>query len=168
MQTLIITPEQVRLITPVRGSVSNDFIAPAIERAQDLKLAYIIGKNMLTRLQAVVNGGTDTGGVYMNFITTYVEKYLAWATAHFLLPDIAVKIGAAGVEQINSNQGSAVFESTMSLVRQNILSSEDGYKRLMQLHLQYEQNLYPEYITYQMGVQNREDSGIPFHGVQIY
>jgi hypothetical protein len=166
--TLLITAEDVRTITPVRGSVDNDYINPAIQRAQDLRLAYIIGSALLRKLQDVVNGGEDQDGRYINLINAFIKPYLAWVTAYNLIPDIAFQIGQAGVFTAVTNQGSSVFEGQMALVKQNILSASDGYKKLLMMHLCDKSTLYPEYNEFTQGEQQRSDSGKAFHGIQFY
>lgn len=163
---LIITADDVRNITPVRGSVSADYIEPCIERAQDLKLAYVIGYPLMAKLIEVVNEGGEEK--YEDLIENFVRKYLVWATAFYLLPDIAVKIGAAGVQDSGGSQGNPVFEGTMALIRQNIMSSEEAYKKLLIMHLCKDSSRYPEYMEYELGRQSKTDGNKTFYGIENY
>ena len=165
----IITADVVRDITPIRGSVSADFINPCIIRAQDLKMSYVVGYKLLARLISVANGGADTvDGRYQALIDEFVRPYLAWETAFYLLPDVAIKIGASGVQEGTSAQGNPIFEGTMALIRQNILNASGGYKKLLKDHLCIDSSKYPEYQEYEMGRQSKTDTGKPFYGVENY
>lgn len=163
---LIITVDDVRQITPVRGSVSSDYIEPCIDRAQDLKLAYVIGYPLMQKLVEVVEAGETNK--YSELIENFVRKYLAWATAFYLLPDIAVKIGAAGVQDSVGGQGNSVFEGQMALIRQNIMNSESAYKKLLIMHLCKDTSLYPEFLQYELGRQSKTDGNQSFYTIENY
>lgn len=165
----IIEPRDVRENTPVRGSVDKDYINPVIKRVQDLQISYVLGSRLLEKCLAVLHDGdSDPNGDYQKLIDDYIAPYAWWQVAHQLLPDIAQEIGQNGVQTPDSNQGTAVFEGTMVLVRQNILSAADGYKKLLVDYLCNNTSKYPEYSQYEQGKQNRTDFGKPFHGVEFY
>jgi hypothetical protein len=168
MKTLLITAESVVKYTPIKSGVDHDIINPKIEVTQDLVLAYVIGAPLLEKLQDVVDGGSDPGGVYLDLLENYVRPYLRWATAYNLLPDIAYSIDSGGIMAPTSNQGNGIFDGVMAIVKQNILTNSDGYKKLLMLHLCNFPNLYPEYLVYEQGKQIRTDNGRPFHGVVFY
>lgn len=166
----LITPAQVRENTPVRGSTDSDYINPAIRRVQDLGLAYVLGNPLMVKCIGVNDGSIsdESDDRYQDLIEKFIQPFLWWQTAFNLLPDISVQIGQNGVQTPDSNQGAAVFEGTMSLVRQNILSGANGYKKLLLDHLCANTSRYPEYSEYEQGEQSRTDGGQPFHGVEFY
>lgn len=169
MKTLLITSESVIKYTPIRGGVDKDIINPKIEVAQDLTLAYVIGYPLLQKLQAVTdNPANDVDGKYQALIDNYVAPYLRWATAYKLLPDVAYSMGSGGINQPESNQGTSIFDGTMAIVKQDILSNSSGYKSLLIDHLCNSGSKYPEYYTYEQGRQQKTDGGKPFHGIEFY
>ena len=170
MKTLLITAAEVTKYTPIRGGVDVDVINPNIETTQDLTLAYVIGYPLLKRLQDLVDG-TDPDnpdGRYQNLLDSFVAPYLRWATSYTMLPDIAVSLGSGGANLPTSDQGNSIFEGQMALVKQNILSSAQGYKKLLIDYLCDKSNLYPEYQEYEQGRQKKTDKGQNFHGIQFY
>lgn len=168
MKTLLTSSDDVKKYTPIRSGVDHDIINPKIEVTQDLVLAYVIGAPLLEKLQAVVEGGTDPDERYLKLLNDYVRPYLRWATAYNLLPDIAYSISSGGIQQPDSNQGQSIFDGTMAIVKQNILSNASGYKTLLIDHLCNSGSRYPEYYRYEQGKQNKTDGGDPFHGVELY
>ena len=168
MKTLLISAESVVKYTPIRSGVDHDIINPKIEVTQDLTLAYVLGAPLLEKLQAVVDGEADPDGKYTKLLDTYVRPYLRWATAYNLLPDIAFSISSGGIQQPDSNQGQSIFDGTMAIVKQNILSNSSGYKKLLMDHLCNFGNIYPEYLRFEQGKQKPTDNGQPFHGIQFY
>jgi hypothetical protein len=170
MKTRLIESSEVTRYTPVRSGVDTDVINANIETTQDLILAYVLGYNLMKRLQDLVDGTTpDQGdGRYQALLDGFVSPYLRWATAYTMLPEIAISIGSGGIQNPESNQGSSVFDGQMAIVKQNILSKAQGYKTLLLDHLCDKSNLYPEYQTYEQGRQNKTDNGKPFHGIQFY
>lgn len=170
MKTLLITASEVTKYTPIRGGVDVDVINPNIETTQDLVLAYVIGYPLMKHLQDLVDGTTpdEDDERYQNLLDNFVAPYLRWAVAYAMLPDIAVSLGSGGANIPDSNQGNNVFEGQMALVKQNILTSAQGYKKLLIDHLCDKSNLYSEYQTYEQGRQTKTDKGQPFHGIQFY
>lgn len=170
MKTLLITSAEVTKYTPIRGGVDPDVINPNIETTQDLVLAYVIGYPLMKRLQEMVEGDDpdETDGRYKNLLDNFVAPYLRWATAYSMLGDIAISLGSGGANLPTSDQGNSIFEGQMALVKQNILSSAQGYKKLLLDYLCDMSNLYPEYQEYEQGRQTKTDSGKPFHGIQFY
>jgi len=168
--TKLIKAALVSQVTPVRSSVSKDTVNAAIKTTQDTRLAYVIGSALLKKLQSVVEdeSNDDPDGRYTELLNDKVAPYLCWATAHQLLPDVAFSIGAGGINTQDSNQGTAVFEGSMSVIRQNILSTSNAYKKLLQEWLCINSSKYPEYNEYTNGEQNATDSGQSFHGIQFY
>ena len=170
MKTRLIESNEVTNYTPVRSGVDTDVINANIETTQDLTLAYVIGYNLMKRLQDLVEGTVpdNADDRYQSLLDNFVAPYLRWATAYTMLPEIAISIGSGGVQNPDSNQGTSVFDGQMAIVKQNILSKSQGYKALLLDHLCDKSNLYPEYQTYEQGRQNKTDNGKNFHGIQFY
>jgi hypothetical protein len=85
--TKLIYPEDVRTNTPIRGSVDNDYINPAIRRVQDTRLAYVLGSKLLEKLQAIQNGteSDNSDERYNTLLTQYVQPYMWWEVCFCLL-----------------------------------------------------------------------------------
>lgn len=168
--TRLITAASIIEVTPLRGGIDHDVINPRINATQDLVLAYVIGYILMKKLQLVVDnpGANDPTGVYTDLLNIYIAPYLRWATAYKLLPDVAISIGSGGINTPDSNQGNSIFDGTMAILKQDILSSAQGYKDLLIDHLCNNTALYPEYTRYEQGKQTKTDSGQPFNGVQFY
>jgi len=170
MKTRLITAKSVSEYTPVRGGMDVDVVNPNIETTQDLTLAYVIGYPLMKRLQDLVDGTTpdESDGRYQSLLDNFVAPYLRWATASTMLPEIAISIGSGGINTPDSNQGTSVFQGQMAIVKQNILSTAQGYKTLLLDHLCDKSNLYTEYLQYEQGRQSKTDNGKPFHGIEFY
>lgn len=156
--------------TAIRASVDTDIINANIVLAQDSKLAYVIGFALMNKLKEVIldSSKDDTDKRYENLIEEYVGPYLCWATAHTLIPNIAYSLGMGGVNTQDSNQGTSVFESSMAIIKQNILNGSHTYKKLLLDHLCTNSSKYPEYTKTNEGKQKATDNGKPFNGVQFY
>lgn len=170
MKTLLIKAKEVSEYTPIRGGIDVDVINPNIETTQDLRLAYVIGYPLMKRLQDLVDGTEpdETDERYQTLLTGFVAPYLRWATAYTMLTEIAISLGSGGANYPDSNQGNSIFEGQMALVKQNILNSSQGYKKLLLDYLCDKSNLYPEYQSYEQGRQNKSDQGKPFSGIVWY
>ena len=170
INTRLITAAQVHKVTPVKNSVDKDIVNPAIITTQDTVLAYILGASLLQALQVHVEEKyvNDSSGKYQLLMERYVAPYLCWATAYQLLPNIAYDIGGGGINTQDSNQGTAVFEGSMAVIKQNILGTSASYKTLLLDFLCNNSSDYPEYNQVINGEQKKQDSGKPFWGVQMY
>lgn len=170
-RTRLITPAEVYRVTPVKNSVNQDIVNPAINTTQDTVLAYVLGAPLANKLQELIENNYSTGdpnGYYRTLMEDFVAPYLCWATAYQLLPNIAYDIGGGGINTQDSNQGTAVFEGSMSVIKQSILGTSAAYKKLLLAYLCENNSKYPEYSQTINGEQQREDDGKPFWGVQFY
>lgn len=156
--------------TAIRASVDTDIINANIILAQDSKLAYVIGFALMNKLKQVIEDPSKDkpDKRYQLFTEEYVVPYLCWATAHTLIPNIAFSLGMGGVNTQNSDQGTSVFESSMAVIKQNILNGSHIYKKLLLDHLCTHSSLYPEYHQINEGKQKATDGGKPFNGIQFY
>lgn len=166
----IISPDQVRVNTSVKGSVDNDTINPVIRRVQDTVLAYVLGASLMSKVQEVVRDPAkdSTDGRYRLLIDEFIAPFLWWQVAYALLPAVAYDIAQNGVNIPQSNQGNPVFEGTMALVKQDILSASAAYKKLLLDYLCANSGKFKEYYEPNLGTQNKSDNGKSFHGVEFY
>jgi hypothetical protein len=168
MNGYLITADDVRENTPVRGSVDSEYITAAIRRVQDTESVYVLGTKLQEKLIKVSDGDIPDPGGYMELLEKYVQPYLWWKVAHTMLYNIAVNIAGGGVVEMSSEQGNAVFSGTMAIVRQDILNASDSYKKILVRYLCYNNSKFPEYTEISNDEPNREDNGEGFTGVVFY
>lgn len=167
--TKIVKAADVVKQTSIRASVDSDIINANIILAQDSRLAYVLGSALMTKVKEVIlDPSKDNADKrYEHLTEEYISPYLCWSTAYCLIPAISTSMGMGGVQTPESNQGSSVFEGSMSIIKQNVLNGASTYKTLLMDYLCANSSKYPEYSQPVQGKQKASDNGKPFHGIQF-
>jgi hypothetical protein len=164
--TLLITAIEVRKYTSLKGAVDSDYIDPVIKVAQDLGLAYVLGFNLMTKLQTLKEAGT-VPTPYSTLLNTYVKPYMWHLTAAEVVDSLRIDLNNQGTLEKNSNQGTSVSVNEYNSVKANLMRKSDGYKKLLIEHLCRFGHNYPEYYTDQNGRQDPTASAT-FYGIDNF
>lgn len=161
--TLLISATDVRKYTPVKGALDADYIDPTIKATQDIQLEEMLGYNLKEKLIELKGAGTLlTTSPYNNLFTGFVKPYLIWETVKQLAFSIYVDLNNQGVVQRTSDQGSGLTLGDYEVIKRNLGSVSDGYKKKLYDHLCMNSSLYPEYVSNQDGRQNPTGNGRPW------
>lgn len=164
LETLLITPAEVRQYSLVKGALDDDYIKPAILTAQDLGLSYVLGYNLTDKLRELKAAGTlSTKSPYDDLFETYVRPYLRHLTVQYALQGIRIDVNNQGVLEKTSQQGNSITTSEANVLRANLMRTAEGYKKLLYDHLCRFGQRYPEYYTDQRGRQQKIDDA-QFYG----
>lgn len=170
MKGYLIEPRDVIANTPVRGSVDTDIIGAAIKRVQETDIIYSLGFALQKKLIEVsdLDIVPPSDQKYKDLLDAYVAPYVEWMVANALIYDISVKMASGGVIESSSEQGNAVFGGLTAILKNEIRTTSNKYKKLMIDFLRYENSKYPEYNQIEQGKPNRSGDAKPFNGVQFY
>ena len=101
----LISPSTVKAMTPVNLNVTDDILSYAVRNAQDMRLRYIIGEDILNSLKAKaeqkINVGTEIEEPYNTLLYDYVIPYLAAETVVEVCMPMTFKIRNIGVAKNN-------------------------------------------------------------------
>ena len=165
LDTLLITPKEVRSFSIVKGALDDDYIKPAILFAQDLDLSYVLGFNLTDKLRDLKEAGTlNSTSPYSDLFNTYVKPYLRQAAVHYALDGIEVDVNNQGLLEKTSQQGTSISQTQANTLKANVMRRATSYKKLLIDHLCRYSSRYPEYFTDQRGRQQRSDGG-QFYGI---
>lgn len=98
MSTRLISTETIKDMFPVKN-VSDEFISPAIQVAQDKQLQQIIGTELLNKLLYLIETEDITKPEYSNYkilIDSYITPVMLWCTLSEMVPIVTFKLRNAG------------------------------------------------------------------------
>ena len=163
---LLVSAKDVRQYTALKGAVDADYIDPVIKTAQDLGLAYVLGYNLMEKLQVLKAAGT-VPAPYITLLDTYVKPYLWHLTAAEVVDSLRIDLNNQGTLEKTSNQGTSVASNEYNSVKANLMRKADGYKKLLINHLCRFGHLYPEYYQDQNGRQD-PNATATFYGIDNF
>lgn len=140
---LLINENVIKSITNISENVNGGYILPAIKLAQDIDLEETIGSELKQSLQKKVFDNTlDTK--YKFLLDEYIQPYLTYAAIVELIPNVAWKIGNAGVMVTNDEKMTNVSTNDVDKIRNHYKHLADVYKGRLQKYLIANYSEYPE------------------------
>lgn len=150
-EVLFVSPNYLKKVTQLNGSVDENYISQAVIIAQDKHLQTYLGSDLYDALKARVTAGTVTG-LYATLMDAYVRKATAWWTMVELLPTLNVKIENGGLMIYTGDNKSAISTSDLHREIERCRANAHFYTAQMYKYLCHNTAGIPEYST---NTQNR-------------
>lgn len=160
MKALFITLKELKRKSIFDGNIDADKIIQFIEVAQDTEIQTYLGTKLYDKLQADIIADTLTGN-YKTLVDDYVKPMLIWYTQAAYIPYAAYQISNGGIYKHNSENATAVDQSEINALASHATETAEFYTQRFMDHMNYNSNLYPEYIS------NQDDGMYPERDVNF-
>lgn len=160
MKALFITIKELKRKSIFDGNLDSDKIIQFIEVAQDTEIQTYLGSKLYEKLQADIIAGTLTGD-YKTLVDDYVKPMLIWYTQAAYIPYAAYQISNGGIYKHSSENSTAVDQSEINSLTSHSTETAEFYTQRFMDHMNYNSNLYPEYIS------NQDDGMYPERDVNF-
>jgi hypothetical protein len=148
MKALFITLKELKRKSIFDGNLDADKIVQFIEVAQDTEIQTYLGTKLYNKLQADIIGNTLTGD-YKTLVDDYIKPMLIWYTQAAFIPYAAYQISNGGIYKHNSENATSVDQSEINSLASHATETAEFYTQRFMDHMNYNSNLYPEYISNQ-------------------
>mgnify|MGYP003682220683 FL=1 len=148
MKALFITIKELKRKSIFDGNLDSDKIIQFIEVAQDTEIQTYLGTKLYKKLQADIIGDTLTGD-YKTLVDDYIKPMLVWYTQAAFIPYAAYQISNGGIYKHNSENATSVDQSEINSLASHATETAEFYTQRFMDHMNYNSNLYPEYISNQ-------------------
>lgn len=149
MKIQLISETTLKAYTLINDNVDAAFIAPAIQKAQDMGLQPLIGSVLLDKLCALVADDSiskQNNAAYKRLLDDYVAPYLCWRVATDIQIPLFAKIRNAGIVQSQDQQMQQLSLSDVEYVRKDYEYSADFYGTRLTDFLCANSTTYPEWL----------------------
>lgn len=150
MKVYLISEQTLKNETILNDNVGSEYIAPAIETAQDIYLQQLIGTALLEKLYNLINTNTinnDANSHYKTLIDEYITNYLKYKVLAEITIPLAYKYRSVGVVQSNGENYSNSQMKDATLVQNHYELRATFYAERLSKYLNTNSNLYPEYMS---------------------
>ena len=148
MKALFITLKELKRKSIFDGNLDADKIIQFIEVAQDTEIQTYLGTKLYDKLQADIIADSLTGN-YQTLVNDYIKPMLIWYTQAAFIPYAAYQISNGGIYKHNSENSTAVDQSEINALASHATETAEFYTQRFMDHMNYNSNLYPEYISNQ-------------------
>ena len=148
MKALFITLKELKRKSIFDGNIDADKIIQFIEVAQDTEIQTYLGTKLYDKLQADIIADTLSGN-YKTLVDDYIKPMLIWYTQAAYIPYAAYQISNGGIYKHNSENATAVDQSEINALASHATETAEFYTQRFMDHMNYNSNLYPEYISNQ-------------------
>ena len=148
MKALFITIKELKRKSIFDGNLDSDKIIQFIEVAQDTEIQTYLGTKLYKKLQADIIGDTLTGD-YKTLVDDYIKPMLVWYTQAAFIPYAAYQISNGGIYKHNSENATSVDQSEINSLASHATETAEFHTQRLMDHMNYNSNLYPEYISNQ-------------------
>lgn len=160
MKALFITIKELKRKSIFDGNLDSDKIIQFIEVAQDTEIQTYLGSKLYEKLQADIIADTLTGD-YKTLVDDYIKPMLIWYTQAAYIPYAAYQISNGGIYKHSSENSTAVDQSEINSLTSHSTETAEFYTQRFMDHMNYNSNLYPEYIS------NQDDGMYPERDVNF-
>jgi hypothetical protein len=160
MKALFITIKELKRKSIFDGNLDSDKIIQFIEVAQDTEIQTYLGSKLYEKLQADIIADTLTGN-YKILVDDYIKPMLIWYTQAAYIPYAAYQISNGGIYKHSSENSTAVDQSEINSLTSHSTETAEFYTQRFMDHMNYNSNLYPEYIS------NQDDGMYPERDVNF-
>ena len=148
MKALFITLKELKRKSIFDGNLDADKIIQFIEVAQDTEIQTYLGTKLYDKLQSDIIADSLTGN-YQTLVNDYIKPMLIWYTQAAFIPYAAYQISNGGIYKHNSENSTAVDQSEINALASHATETAEFYTQRFMDHMNYNSNLYPEYISNQ-------------------
>ena len=160
MKALVITLKELKRKSIFDGNIDADKIIQFIEVAQDTEIQTYLGTKLYEKLQSDIISNSLTGN-YKTLVDDYIKPMLIWYTQAAYIPYAAYQISNGGIYKHNSENATAVDQSEINALASHATETAEFYTQRFMDHMNYNSNLYPEYIS------NQDDGMYPERDVNF-
>ena len=160
MKALFITLKELKRKSIFDGNLDADKIIQFIEVAQDTEIQTYLGTKLYEKIQTEIIANTLSGN-YKTLVDEYVKPMLIWYTQAAFIPYAAYQISNGGIYKHNSDNPTAVDQSEINALASHATETAEFYTQRFMDHMNYNSNLYPEYIS------NQDDGMYPERDVNF-
>jgi len=160
MKALFITLKELKRKSIFDGNIDADKIIQFIEVAQDTEIQTYLGTKLYEKLQSDIIANSLTGN-YKTLVDDYIKPMLIWYTQAAYIPYAAYQISNGGIYKHNSENATAVDQSEINALASHATETAEFYTQRFMDHMNYNSNLYPEYIS------NQDDGMYPERDVNF-
>lgn len=160
MKALFITLKELKRKSIFDGNLDADKIIQFIEVAQDTEIQTYLGSKLYDKIQTEIIANTLSGN-YKTLVDEYVKPMLIWYTQAAFIPYAAYQISNGGIYKHNSDNSTAVDQSEINALASHATETAEFYTQRFMDHMNYNSNLYPEYIS------NQDDGMYPERDVNF-
>lgn len=148
MKALFITLKELKRKSIFDGNIDADKIIQFIEVAQDTEVQTYLGTKLYEKLQSDIIANSLTGN-YKTLVDDYIKPMLIWYTQAAYIPYAAYQISNGGIYKHNSENSTSVDQSEINSLASHATETAEFYTQRFMDHMNYNSNLYPEYISNQ-------------------
>mgnify|MGYP003116403872 FL=1 len=148
MKALFITLKELKRKSIFDGNLDADKIIQFIEVAQDTEIQTYLGTKLYDKLQSDIIADSLTGN-YQTLVNDYIKPMLIWYTQAAFIPYAAYQISNGGIYKHNSENSTAVDQSEINSLASHATETAEFYTQRFMDHMNYNSNLYPEYVANQ-------------------
>tara|TARA_B100001939_G_C16834668_1_gene570283 strand:- start:274 stop:771 length:498 start_codon:yes stop_codon:yes gene_type:complete len=148
MKALFITLKELKRKSIFDGNLDADKIIQFIEVAQDTEIQTYLGTKLYDKLQSDIIANSLTGN-YKTLVDDYIKPMLIWYTQAAFIPYAAYQISNGGIYKHNSENATSVDQSEINALASHATETAEFYTQRFMDHMNYNSNLYPEYISNQ-------------------
>jgi hypothetical protein len=148
MKALFITLKELKRKSIFDGNLDADKIIQFIEVAQDTEIQTYLGTKLYDKLQSDIIADSLTGN-YKTLVDDYIKPMLIWYTQAAFIPYAAYQISNGGIYKHNSENATSVDQSEINSLASHATETAEFYTQRFMDYMDYNSNLYPEYISNQ-------------------
>jgi hypothetical protein len=148
MKALFITLKELKRKSIFDGNLDADKIIQFIEVAQDTEIQTYLGTKLYDKLQTDIIADSLTGN-YKTLVDDYIKPMLIWYTQAAYIPYAAYQISNGGIYKHNSENATSVDQSEINSLASHATETAEFYTQRFMDYMDYNSNLYPEYIANQ-------------------
>jgi len=148
MKALFITLKELKRKSIFDGNLDADKIIQFIEVAQDTEIQTYLGTKLYDKLQSDIIADSLTGN-YKTLVDDYIKPMLIWYTQAAYIPYAAYQISNGGIYKHNSENATSVDQSEINSLASHATETAEFYTQRFMDYMDYNSNLYPEYIANQ-------------------
>ena len=160
MKALFITLKELKRKSIFDGNIDADKLIQFIEVAQDTEIQTYLGTKLYEKLQTDIIANSLTGN-YQTLVNDYIKPMLIWYTQAAYIPYAAYQISNGGIFKHNSENATAVEQSEINALASHATETAEFYTQRFMDHMNYNSNLYPEYVS------NQDDGMYPERDVNF-
>lgn len=135
MKTLLTSSKYIKEQTEITDNLDDNRILPAIRKAQDIDLQYVIGSSMLSRLQRMVEDGSvveDENRIWKELIEDYIQPYLSYLVIAELCLVAGQKVSNIGIVETTDEHTQNLTLADRMQLRDYYLQNAASYCGLLQ------------------------------------
>lgn len=148
MKALFITLKELKRKSIFDGNLDSDKIIQFIEVAQDTEIQQYLGTKLYDKIQADIIAGSLSGN-YLTLVNEYLKPMLTWYTQATYIPYAAYQISNGGIYKHNSENATTPELSEINALHHHANETAEFYTQRFLDYMNYNSDLYPEYIANQ-------------------